>query len=557
MRMKTFQGRSLEEILPNIRKEFGEDAVVLSTRQIVNGGIGGFFGKRGVEVTAADQMPTDDELVDLEDSFGADQGKLPVDDSAARDAISAAIARGVDPARSSRLDVTDADDLDTAQLIAATMGPSESDLGLSATAEMRMATSAYGRSGAGFEPAVLPERTPTKLDTSQLANAMLMGSAGSADLRDPATHEATARAHQALADAASEIRQQLGLAEDAPLPSSAASTSFSARVSDATMSVGVPLRSASPQLGTSISPSEPVSRGFSHSGGASLHNVGRPSIHGPSPQLLAELSEAARALQHYLCVTGVNAEVAQSVVGTVIEHRRPFSPDGDLRTLVRDVIAETVRCSTGWSHAGRTHKVAFVGPSGAGKSTTVAKLAEGYMRGSGYRVGVISISVAAESNAASHSIAADPLLRRPNLDVRFVSSPEQMKAAVDHMHECDLIMIDTPSTAYLDQWAMQITAACLAVARVDETHVVVPLATSVREAESVIRHFQPLHVNRLAVTKLDESRYAGQLLNFGFRFGLPITFLSDGPQIPEDLRAASAREIAELIVPPHPRSPES
>jgi flagellar biosynthesis protein FlhF len=118
-------------------------------------------------------------------------------------------------------------------------------------------------------------------------------------------------------------------------------------------------------------------------------------------------------------------------------------------------------------------------------------------------------------------------------------------------------MIDTPSAAYLDHTSMQITAACLAVARVDETHVVVPLATSVREAESVIRHFQPLHVNRLAVTKLDESRYAGQLLNFGFRFGLPITFLSDGPQIPEDLRAASAREIAELIVPPHTRSPES
>lgn len=539
MRIKTFQGRTLEEILPQIKAELGEDAVVLSTRQTVTGGVGGFFGKRAVEVTAADRMPTDDELVDLEQDFGQDEGVV-VDDTAAREAVAAAIARGVDPAqRAGALNVTDDASINLHDLVGAGVAPHNTGSD-GANAMMRQAASAYGRTtqqsaAPSFQAMQVPERMHASIDRERLAQAMLLSGAGTADLRAPISHEAAARAEQALREAESEIRSQQGTV-----------TSFSAQVSDPVVDREIPLRAAAPQLGAAAA---------AHAQPVADHRPSRAMTPGPSQALLAELAEAARALQHFLCVTGVNADVAQAVVGTVIEHRRPFSPEGDLRVLARDVISETVRCSTGWPNVGRSHRAAFVGPSGAGKSTTVAKLAEGYMRGSGYRVGVISVVPELGIGAAAQGIGADPLIRRPNLDVRFVSTPDQMHAAIDQMAECDLVMVDTPSSAYLDSEAMRITAACLSVAKVDETHVVVPLATSVREAESVIRHFAPMHVNRLAVTKLDESRYAGQLLNFGFRFGLPITFLSDGPRIPEDVRAASAREIAELIVPQYTRSP--
>jgi len=49
---KTYRGDSLEELLPQIRAELGEDAVVTRRREGVVGGFGGFFGKRCVEVEA-------------------------------------------------------------------------------------------------------------------------------------------------------------------------------------------------------------------------------------------------------------------------------------------------------------------------------------------------------------------------------------------------------------------------------------------------------------------------------------------------------------------------
>jgi flagellar biosynthesis protein FlhF len=49
---KTYRGKTLDEVLPQIRAELGDDAVILRRREGIVGGIGGFFGRRCVEVDA-------------------------------------------------------------------------------------------------------------------------------------------------------------------------------------------------------------------------------------------------------------------------------------------------------------------------------------------------------------------------------------------------------------------------------------------------------------------------------------------------------------------------
>ena len=50
--VKTFRGKSLEELLPQIRAELGPDAIVLRRREGTAGGVGGFFQRPYVEVDA-------------------------------------------------------------------------------------------------------------------------------------------------------------------------------------------------------------------------------------------------------------------------------------------------------------------------------------------------------------------------------------------------------------------------------------------------------------------------------------------------------------------------
>lgn len=50
---RTYRGKALEELLPLIRAELGEDAVVLERREALSGGFAGFFKRRHIEVVAA------------------------------------------------------------------------------------------------------------------------------------------------------------------------------------------------------------------------------------------------------------------------------------------------------------------------------------------------------------------------------------------------------------------------------------------------------------------------------------------------------------------------
>src|SRR3954454_24440691 len=54
---KTFRGRSLEEVLPLIKADFGPDAEIVRQREGLTGGVGGFFQRACVEIDARPGEP--------------------------------------------------------------------------------------------------------------------------------------------------------------------------------------------------------------------------------------------------------------------------------------------------------------------------------------------------------------------------------------------------------------------------------------------------------------------------------------------------------------------
>ncbi|MCH7924556.1 MAG: flagellar biosynthesis protein FlhF, partial [Planctomycetes bacterium] len=57
MKLKTFRAKTMAEALSRVKKEFGRDAVILSTRTIASKGVLGFGGQACVEITAARDHP--------------------------------------------------------------------------------------------------------------------------------------------------------------------------------------------------------------------------------------------------------------------------------------------------------------------------------------------------------------------------------------------------------------------------------------------------------------------------------------------------------------------
>ncbi|MHB1837807.1 MAG: hypothetical protein ACYCXW_22920, partial [Solirubrobacteraceae bacterium] len=73
--VRTYRGRTIEELIPRIRADLGADAIILREREGLTGGIGGFFAQRCVEIDARPAprislYDDDDELADWEDIGG-------------------------------------------------------------------------------------------------------------------------------------------------------------------------------------------------------------------------------------------------------------------------------------------------------------------------------------------------------------------------------------------------------------------------------------------------------------------------------------------------------
>src|SRR3954463_2348655 len=56
---KTFRGRTLEEVLPQIKADLGPDAEIVRQREGLTGGVGGFFQRSCIEVDARAAEPSD------------------------------------------------------------------------------------------------------------------------------------------------------------------------------------------------------------------------------------------------------------------------------------------------------------------------------------------------------------------------------------------------------------------------------------------------------------------------------------------------------------------
>ena len=65
--VRTYRGRKLEDLIPQIRAELGPDAIILRQREGLTGGVGGFFAQKCVEVDAQAGLGRDRNQIDIYD----------------------------------------------------------------------------------------------------------------------------------------------------------------------------------------------------------------------------------------------------------------------------------------------------------------------------------------------------------------------------------------------------------------------------------------------------------------------------------------------------------
>jgi len=194
---------------------------------------------------------------------------------------------------------------------------------------------------------------------------------------------------------------------------------------------------------------------------------------------------------------------------------------------------------------GRRPMVAmFIGPTGVGKTTTIAKIASLFSLAEHRKVAIVT--------ADTYRMAATDQIKRYGqilgIPVHVVETPEEMEQAMVRLAGYDLVLVDTAGRSPQHKEHMKQMRELVEAARPDEIHLVVSLTTKYVDVLQIVARFGIVGVNRVIVTKADETRTYGLILNLSMKFNMEVAYLTNGQQVPDDIEPADQGKLAKLVL---------
>jgi len=247
----------------------------------------------------------------------------------------------------------------------------------------------------------------------------------------------------------------------------------------------------------------------------------------------------------------IEAEVNEELAREFVERLRLESPDEDLgdtlpaKSRIARWIEDEIDVTGPIVLApGRRRLVALVGPTGVGKTTTIAKLAANFRLREKRKVGLITVD--------TYRIAAVEQLRTYadiiDLPMRVVATPGAMREAVDSMTDLDLVLLDTAGRSPKDEEQLHELRAFLSEAHVDEVHLVLSSVAGAGTLARTAERFAEVGTTALILSKLDEAHGLGNLLPLLRSCKLPLSYLTNGQNVPDDISHADRRRLARFIL---------
>lgn len=198
-----------------------------------------------------------------------------------------------------------------------------------------------------------------------------------------------------------------------------------------------------------------------------------------------------------------------------------------------------VRCE-----AGRQKVVALVGPTGVGKTTTVAKLASEQLLKHNRHVALVTVDTFRIAAVEQLKVYAKIM----GLPITVVNDKAELQQALQQFADYDAVFIDTGGRSQRDELQMHELQNLFGGEDGIELSLVLGGTTKDADLTDITRRFGELPLSSVIFTKLDESTTYGALFNHAIRFKLPISYLTTGQKVPEDIEVASKERLVDLLL---------
>jgi flagellar biosynthesis protein FlhF len=241
-----------------------------------------------------------------------------------------------------------------------------------------------------------------------------------------------------------------------------------------------------------------------------------------------------------LVAAGLDSAFAESVVDQMT--------DAECRHALESVVRRALSTALGPLAGGDepyAHVEVFVGPPGAGKTTTIAKIAAQERARGGPTLNLVAAD-GFRAGAVEQLRSYAAVLGAPFRSARSALELDEALAAA----RCTAL-VDTAGRSPADGGLVELVAVLAGYHGV-RTHLVIAADTSPASARRLFDRYASLRPSRVAITKLDEAHSVAPLVGVVRERGLPISYLTAGQRVPEDLCRATPATLAAVLLPAAP-----
>ena len=187
--------------------------------------------------------------------------------------------------------------------------------------------------------------------------------------------------------------------------------------------------------------------------------------------------------------------------------------------------------------------IALVGPTGVGKTTTVAKLAAEFARRHGADQVALITTDSFRIGAFEQLATFGRIIGCP---VKQAKDSAELSVLLGQMQQRKLILIDTAGMSQRDVRLAEKLATLVHNSRVKiKSYLVLSATAQARVMQESVSHFKRIPLSGCIFTKLDECLSLGEVINVAVQNALPLSYLTNGQRVPEDIAVADAQSLVQ------------
>lgn len=258
------------------------------------------------------------------------------------------------------------------------------------------------------------------------------------------------------------------------------------------------------------------------------------------------LPTSLKALNTQLMKQEITAEIQSELFAKLmlVLGQNPDVTKEQVHELARNEIIRLIKDHQKVSTNIEPELICFIGPTGVGKTTTIAKIAADYMLKENKKVGLIT--------SDTYRIAAVEQVRTYanilNIPIQVVESSDDLNNAMSELSFCDIILMDTAGRNYQQKQYIDELVRILPDHHKIQINLVLSLTSKYEDMKRIIDNFQTIEMDQLLLTKKDETSSSGAILNLIYHYSIPIRYITNGQNVPDDIFVVTPELIASFVL---------